>query len=411
MLDFIEKAADDEAARKCIEEFYSSTLDAFQNANNERLWLKTNIKLARLWLDQKDYTRLTDKIRELHKACQRPDGTDDPTKGTYSLEVYALEILMYAETRNNKRLKALYQRALKVRSAIPHPNIMGVIREAGGKMHMGEENWKEAQTDFFESFRNYDEAGSMQRIQVLKYLVLTTMLTGSDINPFESPETKAYQNDPRIQAMTKLVDAYQRDDVHQYEATLQSNQDVTDDPFIAENIEEVSRAMRTKGVLKLVSPYTRFTFAFVSKRLKISEQEAQDIIGHLILDGKLVAKIDQTRGTVEMERSADAERVEAVQQWTLALDKLWKTVLTSGDGFRVEDGGQMLGGTAARVGTPGEATEPMSFARGMAGAGEGRSGPKKRSVYAHVSCVTRIFSFFRQSTNTHEQKHEATLQG
>ena len=67
--------------------------------------LKTNTKLARLWLDQKDYRRLTDKVRELHKACQLEDGSDDPTKGTYSLEVYALEILMYAETRNNKRLK------------------------------------------------------------------------------------------------------------------------------------------------------------------------------------------------------------------------------------------------------------------------------------------------------------------
>ena len=52
------------------------------------------------------------------------------------------------------------------------------------------ENWKEAQSDFFESFRNYDEAGSLQRIQVLKYLVLTTMLMKSDINPFDSQETK-----------------------------------------------------------------------------------------------------------------------------------------------------------------------------------------------------------------------------
>lgn len=54
------------------------------------------------------------------------------------------------------------------------------------------ENWKEAQSDFFESFRNYDEAGSLQRIQVLKYLVLTTMLMKSDINPFDSQETKPY---------------------------------------------------------------------------------------------------------------------------------------------------------------------------------------------------------------------------
>lgn len=138
MLDFIEKNADDELSQKSMEEFYSKTLDSFQNTNNERLWLKTNIKLARLWLDQKKYHRLTEKLRELHRACQKEDGTDDPSKGTYLLEVYALEILMYAETRNNKRLKALYHRALKVRSAIPHPNIMGVIREAGGKMHMSE---------------------------------------------------------------------------------------------------------------------------------------------------------------------------------------------------------------------------------------------------------------------------------
>jgi len=105
MLDFIEKAAEDESANRCMEEFYSKTLQSFQSTNNERLWLKTNIKLARLWLDRKDFLQLTDKLRELHKACQKEDGSDDPSKGTYSLEVFALEILMYAETRNNKRLK------------------------------------------------------------------------------------------------------------------------------------------------------------------------------------------------------------------------------------------------------------------------------------------------------------------
>ena len=112
MLDFIEKNAESEDANKCMEKFYSRTLDSFQSTNNERLWLKTNTKLARLWLDQKDYRRLTDKVRELHKACQLEDGSDDPSKGTYSLEVYALEILMYAETRNNKRLKVSADRCL-----------------------------------------------------------------------------------------------------------------------------------------------------------------------------------------------------------------------------------------------------------------------------------------------------------
>jgi hypothetical protein len=40
--------------------------------------------------------------------------------------------------------------ALSVKSAIPHPRIMGIIRECGGKMHMADQLWSEAATDFFE---------------------------------------------------------------------------------------------------------------------------------------------------------------------------------------------------------------------------------------------------------------------
>jgi hypothetical protein len=35
-------------------------------------------------------------------------------------------------------LQALYNKSLRVRSAVPHPKIMGIIRECGGKMHMSE---------------------------------------------------------------------------------------------------------------------------------------------------------------------------------------------------------------------------------------------------------------------------------
>ncbi|KAI9842980.1 MAG: hypothetical protein M1837_006717 [Sclerophora amabilis] len=345
ILDFIEKGSEDEDATHCMERFYSRTLESFQSTNNERLWLKTNIKLARLWLERKDYGQLSRKVRELHRACQKDDGSDDPSKGTYSLEVYAIEIQMYAETRNNKRLKALYQRALKVRSAVPHPKIMGIIRECGGKMHMSEENWKEAQGDFFDSFRNYDEAGSLQRIQVLKYLVLTTMLMKSDINPFDSSETKPYKNDPRISAMTDLVDAYQRDDIHRYESILQQNKDVLADPFIAENIDEVTRNMRTKAVLRIIAPYTRFTLSFIARQLKISIPEVQDILGYLIVDNKVRGKINQDNGTVEVESKSDIDRTESMREWSSAISSLYTSLFNEGEGFKIDESAQLLGGS------------------------------------------------------------------
>ncbi|KAH0524294.1 hypothetical protein TsFJ059_006823 [Trichoderma semiorbis] len=336
MLDYIEKGADVSAAVQSMEKFYSLTLQSFQSTNNERLWLKTNIKLAKLLLDRKEYSAVSKKLRELHRACQREDGTDDPGKGTYSLEIYALEIQMLAETRNNKQLKTLYNRALKVKSAVPHPRIMGIIRECGGKMHMSEENWKEAQSDFFESFRNYDEAGSLQRIQVLKYLLLTTMLMKSNINPFDSQETKPYKTDPRISAMTELVDAYQRDDVHAYEKALRNNQDILADPFIAENIDEVTRNMRTKGVLKLIAPYTRMKLSWIANQLRISEPEVQDILSFLIIDGKIKGSVNQQAGTLEIASDADIARTKALDVLTTSIHELFGAVFREGEGYRNE---------------------------------------------------------------------------
>ncbi|KAI9799307.1 MAG: hypothetical protein M1825_004800 [Sarcosagium campestre] len=384
MLDFVEKRSDDTDAARCTEKFYSRTLESFQNSNNERLWLKTNIKIARLWLERKEYAQVAKKVRELHRVCRREDGTDDPNKGTYSLDIYALEIQMYADTRNNKRLKALYQRALKVKSGVPHPRVMGVIRECGGKMHMSEENWKEAQSDFFESFRNFDEAGSLQRIQVLKYLVLTTMLMKSDINPFDSPETKPYQSDPRISAMTDLVDAYQRDDILKYESILQSNKDALADPFIAENIDEVTWNMRTKAVTKLIAPYTCFTLEFVSKQLKISPREVEDILGFLIVDKQVRGHMDQENGTVKLESSCDAARVQSLQEWAAAIGSLSNTIFSDGEGFKIEEpsfqhsGGAQVTAPIYGDGSKIGATDPAGF-RGPGGPGSGRGGMKPRA--------------------------------
>lgn len=68
---------------------------------------------------------------------QTEDGSVDLKKGTQLLEIYALEIQMYTAQKNNKKLKALYEQSLQIKSAIPHPLIMGVIRGKRSKVYMG----------------------------------------------------------------------------------------------------------------------------------------------------------------------------------------------------------------------------------------------------------------------------------
>lgn len=166
------------------------------------------------------------------------------------------------------------------------------------------------------------------------------MLMGSDINPFDSQETKPYKNDPRIAAMTELVDAYQRGDIHRYESILSNNKDLLADPFIAENIDAVTRDMRTKAVLKLVAPYTRFRLSSIAKQLNISVPEVQDIVGFLIVDKQFRGKINQEAGTVEMEDTTGVERLNAVANWTAAIRSLADFVLHESEAFKTDDAGR-----------------------------------------------------------------------
>nr|XP_029724582.1 COP9 signalosome complex subunit 2-like [Aedes albopictus] len=268
-----------------LQNFYETTLDALKDAKNDRLWFKTNTKLGKLYFDRSDFGKLQKILKQLHQSCQTDDGEDYLKKGTQLLEIYALEIQMYTVQKNNKKLKALYEQSLHIKSAIPHPLIMGVIRECGGKMHLREGEFEKAHTDFFEAFKNYDESGSSRRTTCLKYLVLANMLMKSGINPFDSQEAKPYKNDPEILAMTNLVVSYQNNDIMEFEAILRNNRNnIMADPFIREHIEDLLRNIRTQVLIKLIRPYTKITIPFISNELNIEPVEVESLLVSCILD-------------------------------------------------------------------------------------------------------------------------------
>ena len=89
------------------QELYQITLKALEESKNERLWFKTNLKLCTLCFNIKEFSRLSKILKELHRSCRKEDGTEDQRKGTQLLEAYAIEIQMYTEQKNNKKLKEL----------------------------------------------------------------------------------------------------------------------------------------------------------------------------------------------------------------------------------------------------------------------------------------------------------------
>lgn len=156
----------------------------------------------------------------------------------------------------------------------------------------------------------------------------TRRLMKSGINPFDSQEAKPYKNDPEILAMTNLVVSYQNNDINQFELILKQNRNnIMDDPFIREHIEDLLRNIRTQvynfyasvtilamsltvchichishtGVfmfqvlIKLIKPYTRIYIPFISKELNIDVSEVESLLVSCILDSTIRGRIDQVR--------------------------------------------------------------------------------------------------------------------
>jgi len=312
-----------------LQNFYETTLEALRDAKNERLWFKTMTKLGKLYFDREEFNRLARILKQLRHSCQTDEGEDDLKKGTQLLEVYALEIQMYTAQKNNKKLKALYDQSLHIKSAIPHPLILGVIRECGGKMHLREGEFEKAHTDFFESFKNYDESGSPRRTTCLKYLVLANMLMKSGINPFDSQEAKPYKNDSEIVAMTNLVNAYQNNDINDFEKILKVNrQTIMEDAFIREHIEDLLRNIRTQVLIKLIKPYTRIQIQFISGELNIESGDVESLLVSCILDNTISGRIDQVSGVLELDKSSEGSaRYSALDKWNTQLNNLQKLVV------------------------------------------------------------------------------------
>jgi len=288
------KLLDSLADYKDVADLFDDTLASFEKQGNKNAALRLELSQAKILLKNKNWDRLSKSLDKMHAACRLPEGSDDPSKGNQLLEIYALSLQLETFKQNNKKLKELYTRALSIHG-ICNPKMSGVIYECGGKMLLRESRWSEANTAFIEAFRCFDESGARNEcISCLKYLVLANMLSGSNINPFDEPRAKAYAIASEIATMNKLVEAYQRKSLVDFERTLKTDKkSLFEDEVIQTYLPAVRKILKKHIFLDLVKPYRNLSMNFIQQHLQLDTSEAEGLIVELILDGKVDATIDQ----------------------------------------------------------------------------------------------------------------------
>jgi len=298
-----------------LETMYAATLKALQaKMSAKRFWFSTSVKLARLYLDMKELTKLQKVIQSLHKSCKKDDGTDDDEKSSQLVEVYALEIQLCTQTRNTARMKQIYPKTINLYSAIADPRNIAIIRESGGMMYMTEKKWQAAYNEFFEAFKNYQETGHWKAKLMLKYVVVANVLALSSISPFDSREAKVYAEDPEIRAVAQLRVAYEKKDIRTIDDLLSDPKyNLTGDSVIAGNLEDLRSNIRLQVLEHLVKPYKSVKIEFLAKELSITRDEVIALLVELILENKISGRIDELKGFVVMVPEEEESNAVTVQ--------------------------------------------------------------------------------------------------
>lgn len=267
----------------------------------ERLLARTSLKLATLYY-------ANDELEESRKVLDSLDlpMTQNPSleswKSALSLDVLALRIQI-AMKQNTGEEQTLYESIQSgAQAQMAHPKVLAVIRECGGILAVRRKQWAEARDMLLNAFKIYDEAGMADRMRVLRYYILTSILTESALNPFDSQESKAYRNSEELSFLANLVDAFLDLNIKAFKGVLDTNREYFEsDTLMQYLVPALRQCFQDQFFIKLVKPYTRIRFSFIAKRLQIPEHKVPGLAVQLIADGKLPkARIDDVNRIIEM---------------------------------------------------------------------------------------------------------------
>jgi COP9 signalosome complex subunit 2 len=264
-------------------------------SNNERLWFNICLRLGKIYLEGGYFDHLDQLLTELKDNCKLANdpGNYDTSKGNMLLEAFALEIQMCVAQKNNKRMKSVYPQTTSLNSVINDPRVIGIIKECGGKMYMSEKKWDRALEELFESFKNYQESGNHRAKTVLKYVILASILSGSQINYAGTREAKVYNDDPQIMAIISLRTAFENNDINLIQQILgDKNNQILDDPFIITYLDDLLRNIRLNVLAAKVKPYKSVSLDFLARQLNVTKDDVRSLLSELILEEKIIGEID-----------------------------------------------------------------------------------------------------------------------
>ena len=291
-----------------VNQVYQLLLDQ-EYFHNDKLWLKVNANLLGLYLETGELDKIPHLLRIIYdKLPQIPESI----RKLFTLEIIAGEIEYLFKLKGGKegeeeeglldipKLTNLYKQSSKFTTAVTHPKILGVLSECGARVQFFREDYDQARAQFYESFKNYDEAGAIAKNKILKYLALCSLLCNHDLDPFQSQETQSYAQFAEFDNLKRLIKAYKDMSVIEFMQVLllQLDDEFFQDEIFKQAIVQIMENLRIRVLMKTIGDCTGTNTELTFQELyQVLQVDDEDEFGRLLLKltgtGRLIdAKVD-----------------------------------------------------------------------------------------------------------------------
>jgi hypothetical protein len=174
------------------------------------------------------------------------------------LELLSMKIQYLTIKNVPKECKKVYYEANNlIQEIVPEPRLKAIICEEGGKIDLRQKDYEKALEKFKNAFFDYKSAGENDKAKVLlRYEILSSLISRSKTSIFSPEEARPYMNDKRLVAMLKLHEAYEHMDIDAINRIW--NEEISkneNDEFILENLNEILHNIRLNYICEKLKAF------------------------------------------------------------------------------------------------------------------------------------------------------------
>jgi len=240
------------------------------------------------------------------------------------MEIYSLEIDLYMQTMNLKKLREIYKRTKNLSSAICDPKTNAIIKNAHGIMLLMEKDWNNARNELIEAFKSSQKVGDLKAKNILKYAVIASILAKSELNPFDNLEAKVFKEDKDIVVFSNLRTAFEQKNTKELNRIMAENgHKIFEDSFLAQFRDDLNQIVAKEMVIVIVGSYKRVTLKYLGQEVNVAVEKLECYLQELILDDRLDGKLDLVSGFFEnsafSRNPVEQSKNEALESWIRTL--------------------------------------------------------------------------------------------